>query len=245
MNRFLLLSAAAIWMVGASGARSAFAQQEGSSSTTSTTVTGVTGTIAQLNYGNGGQVQGFLVGTDTLLSFPRGVCGGLGTLGAVGNSVTYSGTEVTSSSGFNSVIVSSFTNNTTKATYTAPTKGTSPTVYGPTSGTLKQLNYSPDGAIDGFLFSAGGSTIFVSIGYTSSTTLTSLLTVGATVSVTGDTFPTTDACSSTGALESVSATSLTVGSTTVVIQSGGPGRGHGGSGGGPGQVAPGWGGGHE
>jgi hypothetical protein len=189
----------------------------------------VTGAIKQLNYGIGGEVQGFLIGTNVLLSFPSNICGGVATLGAVGNSVNYSGTAVTASSGFESVRVTSFTNNVTKATYTAPTTGS--TTYGPTSGTVKQLNYADDGSIDGFLFTASGSTLFVSIGYTSSTTLTSLLTVGATVSVTGTTSPSMSACSSTGTLESVNASSLTIGGTTVVIQGAGrPGFGFGGHG---------------
>lgn len=229
MKPFITLAVAAVCLFCGVTAPSALAQNWNTTTTTSTTVTSVTGTITQLNYGNGGEVDGFLIGTDILLSFPSNICGGLGTLGAVGNSVTYSGTEFTATSGFESVQVNSFTNNTTKATYTAPSSSSS-TTYGPVSGTVKQLNYANDGSINGFLFTASSSTIFVSIGYTSSTTLTSLLTVGATVSVTGTTSPSMSACASTGTIESVNASSLTIGSTTVVIQSGGPGGfgGHGG-----------------
>jgi hypothetical protein len=235
MKRSIPFTAAAIALFCAAVGPNALAQEGNTTTTTtSTTVTNVTGAITQLNYGNGGEVQGFLIGADVLLNFPSNICGGLGTLGAVGNSVTYSGTEFTATSGFESVQVSSFTNNTTKATYTAPTS--SPTTYGPTSGTVKQLNYANDGSINGFLFTAGSSTIFVSIGYTSSTTLTSLLTVGASVSVSGTTSPSASACASTGTIESVNASSLTIGSTTVVIQGGGRGGagGPGGYGGGPG-----------
>jgi len=82
-------------------------------SAATTTVTAATGTIAQLNYDPGGNVQGFLVGTNILLSFPASTCGGLSALGVVGNSVTYSGTESTATSGFESVLITSFTNNTT------------------------------------------------------------------------------------------------------------------------------------
>lgn len=197
---------------------------------TTTTVTNATGTIAQLNYGGDGEVQGFLIGTNILLEIPTEICGGVSTLGAVGNSVTYSGTAVTATSGFQSVRISSFTNNTTKATYTAPTN--TPTAYGPTSGTVKQRNYSGDGSIDGFLFTAGGSTIFVSTGERASTTLSTLLTVGATVSVTGTTSPSMSACASTGEIQAVDASSLTIGTTTVVLSGGGPGGGRGGHGGG-------------
>jgi hypothetical protein len=228
----------AVCAVAAAGALNGFAQ-EPDAGTTATTVTNVSGTIAQLNYDNTGSVQGFLVGTNTLLTFPTDICGGIGSLGAVGNSITYSGSEVAASSGFETVVVSSFTNNTTKASYTAPSSSTSstPTTYGPTSGTLKQLNYAAGGTIDGFVFApSGGGSIFVSIGgrVGASSTLTSLLTAGATVSVTGTTSPAMAACTSTGTLESVDASSLTVGSQTIVIVGGGfggrgngPGPGHG------------------
>jgi hypothetical protein len=95
----------------------------GANNGTSATVTSVTGTITQLNYGDGGAIEGFLIGTNVLLTFPTNVSGGIGSLGVAGNSVTHSGSAVTSSSGFESVRVSSFTNNTTKATYTAATAG--------------------------------------------------------------------------------------------------------------------------
>lgn len=232
MKPFTYLTAAALCLALAAGP-AVVAQQQFSSSatTTSTTVTNATGTISQLNYGSDGSVTGFLIGTTTLLSFPTAICGGAGTLGVAGNSVTYSGTAVTSSSGFVSVQVSSFTNNTTKATYTAPTASTAAATYGPTSGTVKQLNYSADGTIDGFLFTAGSSTLFVSLGYTSSTTLSTLLTTGATVSVIGTTSPSMSACTASATLETVRASSLTLGSTTVVFQGGGGPGGYGGPGG--------------
>jgi hypothetical protein len=229
MKRSTILGAVASLAILVGSASNGIAQE--ATTTTTTTVTGATGTITQLNYGSGGEVQGFLIGTDILLSFPGNICGGIGTLGLVGNTVTYSGTAVTATSGFESVQISSFTNNTTKATYTAPTSGS--TAYGPTSGTIKQLNYTGNGSIDGFLFTASSSTIFVSTGFSASTTLTSLLTVGATVSVTGTTSANMSACASTASLEAVNASSLTIGSQTIVITggNGGNGGGHGGPGG--------------
>jgi hypothetical protein len=226
MKRTITLSVAAFCLLWVAAVPKAVADQySDTTTTTTTTVTNATGTITQLNYGADGEARGFLIGTNVLLTFPSSICGGVSTLGAVGNSVTYSGAASTAASGFETVRVSSFTNANTKASYTAPTATS--TAYGPASGTVKQLNYAEGGAIDGFLFTASGSTLFVSIGYTSNTTLTSLLTVGATVSVTGTTSTSMSACSSTGALASVDASSLTIGSTTVVIQGGG----HGGRGG--------------
>src|SRR5258708_4656797 len=97
------------------------AQADASTTTTTTTVTSFTVTITQVNYGTDGAIEGFLIGSTTLLTFPTNVSGGIGTLGAVGNSVTYSGTEVTTSTGFSSVRVTSYTNNTTKVTYSSST----------------------------------------------------------------------------------------------------------------------------
>jgi hypothetical protein len=215
MKRSTIFGAAAliaIWAVSVNA-------QEPYATTTTTTVTNATGTISQLNYGSNGAVEGFLVGTNILLNLPTTICGGIGTLGTVGNSITYSGTAVTATSGFQSVRVTSFTNNTTKATYTAPTGATSPTAYGPTSGTVKQLNYGTDGVADGFLFTATGSTspIFVSIGGRTSTALTTALVVGAAVSAIGVTSPSLSACSSTATLETVDASSLTIGTQTFVF----------------------------
>ena len=226
MKRSTIFGAAALIAIWAGYAVSGNAQEPYATSTT-TTITNATGTISQLNYGSNGAVEGFLAGTNILLNFPTTICGGIGTLGAVGNSITYSGTAVTATSGFQSVRLTSFTNNTTKATYAAPTSTTSPTAYGPTSGTVKQLNYGDDGVVDGFLFTASGSTspIFVSIGPRNSTALTTALVVGATVSVIGVTSPSLSACSSTATLETVDASSLTIGTQTFVF------GGFGGSGG--------------
>jgi hypothetical protein len=95
---------------------------------------------------------------------------------------------------------------------------------------VKQLNYGGDGVVDGFLFTASGgaSSIFVSIGARTSTALTTALVVGATVSVIGATSPSLSACSSTATLETVAASSLTIGAQTFVF--GGSG-GYGGFGG--------------
>jgi hypothetical protein len=195
----------------------------------STTVTDATGTISQLNYGNGGNVQGFLLtGGKILLLFPGNVTGGVSALGAVGNSVTYSGSAATTSAGFESVRVTSFTNTTTKATYTAPT-ATSAT-YGPTSGKVEQLNYQPNGSVDGFVFAAGsGAPILVTIGrQQAGSTLSTALVAGATVTVTG----TSHTTSSTTALTVVNASQLVIDGQTFVFSL--PGFGFGGTGHGPG-----------
>src|SRR5271170_7251061 len=91
-------------------ATAAFAQEpDRTDAATTTTVTNATGTISQVNYDEGGAVDGFLLGTDIFLSFPTTtVCRGIGSLGVAGNSVTYSGMSRTNSTtSFQSVIVTS------------------------------------------------------------------------------------------------------------------------------------------
>jgi len=209
--------------------------QNSSDAVTTTTVTSVTGTITQTNYGEDGAVEGFLIGSTTLLTFPTNVGGGIGTLAAVGNSVTYSGTAVTTSAGFESVRVTSLTNNTTKVTYSSSTTVSTTTAYGPTSGTVKQLNYNSDGTIDSFVFTPASSTtsLLVVTGEGASATLKPLLTIGGTVSVTGteQTAAATSACVASGVLTVVQASSLIISGQTIVITSHG---GNGGFGGGPG-----------
>ena len=52
---------------------------------------------------SGGAVVSYLVGANTVLTFPTTVCAGVASLGAAGNAVTYSGTAITYSSGWEAV----------------------------------------------------------------------------------------------------------------------------------------------
>jgi hypothetical protein len=228
MKNRMIFCATALLAIMAGGATNALAQDnDNDDTTTTTTVTNATGTITQLNYGEDGTIEGFLLGTNILLSFPTNVCGGIGTLGVVGNAVTYSGTARTNSTtGFQTVNVTSFTNGT--ITYTSKTSTPTSTAYGPTSGTVKLLNYDSSGAIDGFLFTPSGSTtaVLVVTGSGASATLKPLLTVGGTVSVTGTTSTnsSSSACVVTGALTVVKASSLIIGGQTIIISGSGGGR---------------------
>jgi hypothetical protein len=173
----------------------------------------VTATITQVNYDEGGgAVNGFLVGTNVLLTFSKPVCGGIGTLGTVGESVTYSGLARTFASGFQTVNVTSFTNGT--ITYPPPAATfPKPSPYPLTAGAITQLNYNPEnGTIDGFVFTpTSGPKVFVAIGFANAT-LTPLLTVGASVSVVG-VMEALGACAPSGTMPAVDAWSLTIGST--------------------------------
>jgi hypothetical protein len=220
MNRTTILRIAILWVVIAVTSVMCLAEG-GDHALAVTTVTNATGSIAQLNYSDaGGAVDGFLIGSNTLLAFPSSVCGGVSSLGAVGNSVTYSGSSVSYSSGFDLVSVTSFKNNTTGASYTQPTRS-KPTAYSATSGAVKQLNYQSNGSINGFVFTPNGTTsaILVATGPVSSA-LKTALTLGATVSVTG-TLESSIACAPGGTLSVVDASSLMIGSTTYKIGGGG------------------------
>lgn len=188
-----------------------------------TTITGATGTISQVNYNeSGGAVESFLLSTNVILSFPSVVCAGVASLGIAGNSVTYSGTAVTFSSGIQSVNVTSFTNNTTKASYTKPTPA-KPSAYPATSGVINQLNYGIEGYVNGFLFTPAGGTskVFVDISPRPNATLASLLKVGTAVTVAGILEP-APACAPSGTVTQVDvdASTLTFGSTTITFGSG-------------------------
>lgn len=216
-KRFLTLAATLIGTtcILTSGA---FADQGGhANATAATTVTGATGTIAQLNYDEGGgSAEGFLVGTNTLLTFPGTVCAGVASLGVAGNAVTYSGTAITYSSGFSTVSVTSFTNNTTNVTWTKPT-ATKPAAYGPVSGTITQLNYANNGSVNGFVMTpTTGSKVFVDIGPLPNSTLAPLLKTGAAVSVTG-TSESAPLCAPAGTPVEVDASAVTIGTTTVTL----------------------------
>jgi hypothetical protein len=73
--------------------------------------------------------------------------------------------------------VSSFTNTSIKATYSSSTSTSTATACGPTSGTVKQLNYDSEGSIDAFLFTPSGSTtaLLVVTGSRASTVLRSAM----------------------------------------------------------------------
>lgn len=190
---------------------------------TATTVTNASGTISQLNYNDAGYVDGLVLGTSTLLRFPGRVCNGVSTLGAVGQSVTYSGSATTNAAtGLQAVRVSSLTNASTAASYTAPVAPTS-SAYAATAGTLTRLNFDGAASINGFLFTPTGSSTPVLVafgGAVRSTTLTPLLTVGAAVTVSGTTTEGETPCGTTSAVSTVRATTLVVGGSSFSFGSG-------------------------
>lgn len=183
-----------------------------------TTVGPVTGAITALNYdADGRTVNALLIGaSETMLTFERPVCGGVGSLGKIGDSVTYSGSEVSFSSGFNSVRVTSYTDGSITYSHTMPA-ATAP--YPLTAGKITALNHDPrEGAINGFFFTpTSGSEVFVDIGHVDSA-VAGLLAGAAPValSVTGIQLPSPH-CAKTTPLGVVVASSLTIGGTAYFV----------------------------
>lgn len=227
MKRRTFFNAAALLTVLAGSAVVAVAHDNLAASALPTPVLNVMATITQLNYDESvGLVNGFLVGNNVLLTFAKPVCGGIGTLGAVGNSVTYSGSARTLASGFEIVNVTSFTNNTTTVTYPPAPIFTKPVAYPLTAGTITQLNYDPEnGVIEGFLFTptpgpsatpsavpSARPEVLVDIVFPNAT-LMPLLTVNASLSVAG-TMQAPGGCAPAGAIPEVYASSLVIGSKT-------------------------------
>lgn len=227
MRRRILLTAGVLFTVSSVASFTATAEESRASlaGATAATVTGVNATITALNYAeSGATVNGFLVGSNVLLTFSRPVCGGIASLGAIKDNVTYSGVSLTFASGFQVVHVTSYTDGSITYPPPAPPK---PAPYPATAGSITELNYSDLGTIDGFVFTPGsGPKVFVHIG-TPSTDLASHLTVGASVSVTG-TLEAPPQCAPTGSPSEVDASSLAFGSTTFPITRMGMGFGFGG-----------------
>jgi hypothetical protein len=183
-----------------------------------TSVGPVVGTITALNYdADGRTVNGLFIGaTDTMLTFERPVCGGVGSLGKINDSVTYSGSEESFSSGFNSVRVTSYTDGSIKYSHAAPA---APTAYALTAGKITALNYDPrDGAIDGFFFTpTSGAEVFVDIGHVNNTVAELLAgTPPVALSVGGVELP-PPLCPKSAAIGVVVASSLKIGETAYPV----------------------------
>jgi hypothetical protein len=208
----MMLSAAALAASLALGSATAMAHDNdpAHAPSTSVTVTNVAGTITQLNLSSDGTINGMLLGTNVLLSFPSSVCGGVGTLGHVGDAVVYSGYATTNTvTGFQRVSVSSFTNGS--ISYTSASPEPVPAAYGPVSGTVGALNHASNGNVNGFIF---GSMLVIT--GTPSAALAPLMVPGAAITVTG-TSETEKSCATVPPVTVVTAASLTIGTTVFPI----------------------------
>lgn len=156
------LNAIAVLVVLAGAAVTAMASYHDKG--TATVVSNVSASIEAYNYDEDGEVNGFMDSTGAILTFNKPVCGGVGSLGAPGNSITYSGILETFVLPPNEVDVSTFSNIITGATYPPPAIP-KPRPYPSTTGTVLQLNYDVEtGTINGFAFSTTSGTVLVDVG---------------------------------------------------------------------------------
>lgn len=115
--------------------------------------TTVSGTISQFNYDREAEVEGFLLNDKTLVHLPPKAAARFAPSLHPGDSVQVSGFAQASPSGFQRVEAQSLQDRTSGKTFTLPQPGPAAPYSG--SGKIQQLNYGPDGAVNGLLMSDG------------------------------------------------------------------------------------------
>ena len=211
-----IFCAAALLGIIAGGASYALADGHGGhgGGTTVITVTSA-GNISAYNYDDDGNINGFAIG-NVVLSFESDICAGISSLGVLTNFVTYSGTATTNSlTGVQSVSVTNFTNSSTGATYTSTPSTPIISPYGPTVGSVTDLNYGSAGNINGFIFTPTSGPVVLVVTGQDSNTLDTVVKVGASVTVTGTTSTSKECVVPASTV--VKASTLLIGSTTIVI----------------------------
>ena len=113
----------------------------------------VSGTISQFNYDRDGEVAGFLLNNNTLVNLPPRAALYIGNSLRRGDSVQIAGYAQTSPAGVQTVNAQSVQDRASGKAFTVPQPGAAAPYSG--SGRIQQLNYGPDGAINGFLFDNG------------------------------------------------------------------------------------------
>jgi hypothetical protein len=143
------------------------------------TYTTVSGAISQFNYDREAEVEGFLLNNNTLVHLPPRAAARLASSLHAGDNVQVSGFAQTSPSGFRRVEAQSLQDRTSGKAFTVPQPGAAAPYSG--SGRIQQLNYGPDGAVNGLLLSDG---TLVTVPPFSTSNPTSIR-VGATVAYSG------------------------------------------------------------
>lgn len=111
------------------------------------------GSISQFNYNRDGDVEGFLLGNNTIVHLPPQAAIRSAASFHIGDTIHASGYEQTSPSGFRTVEAQSIKDRTSGKTLAVPEPGPAAPFSG--SGRIQQLNYGPDGAVNGFLLHDG------------------------------------------------------------------------------------------
>jgi hypothetical protein len=138
----------------------------------------VSGSISQLNYGREMEVTSFLVNKTTLVTFPPHVGWTVSLALKAGEGVQVTGYDSTTATGMTRTDLVTLT--VAGRTFTVPQPGQFTSYNG--SGTVTQLNYNREGEVDGRVLSNG---VFAKTPPPFGQTLTSTITVGSQVSITG------------------------------------------------------------
>jgi hypothetical protein len=138
----------------------------------------VSGAISQLNYGAEMEVTSFLLNGNTLVTFPPHVGSALNSILKAGENVEVSGYGSPTQSGMQRIELQTISVGGKTLSVPQPGQFTS---YS-SSGKVIQLNYNREGEVDGFLLNSG---VFAKTPPPFSTTLSSMVSVGSQVSVTG------------------------------------------------------------
>jgi hypothetical protein len=145
---------------------------------TSNSYASVSGTISQLNYGPEMEVTSFLLNGNTLVTFPPHVGWALSSTLKAGESVQVGGYGSATATGMQRIELQTVSVGGRTLTVPQPGQFTS---YN-TSGKVTQLNYNREGEVDGFLLDGS---VFANTPPPFSANLSSMVSVGSQVSVTG------------------------------------------------------------
>ena len=115
--------------------------------------TTVTGSVSQLNYDREADINGFLLNNNTFVHLPPRAA--LRVAGAIrpGDTVQVAGLAQTSPGGSQQIEAQSIQDRSSGKSFTVPQPGAAAPYSG--SGRIQQLNYGPDGAVNGFLLNDG------------------------------------------------------------------------------------------
>lgn len=115
--------------------------------------TTVTGSVSQLNYDHEAEVNGFLLNNNTFVHLPPRAATRLAGAIRPGDTVQVAGLARPSLNGSQQVEAQSIQDRSSGKTLTVPQPGAAAPYSG--SGRIQQLNYGPDGSVNGFLLSDG------------------------------------------------------------------------------------------
>ena len=141
--------------------------------------TTVSGAISQFNYDRDAEIEGFLLSNNTLVHLPPRAASRIGMTVHTGDNVQITGYAQTSPVGIQTIEAQGVQDRTSGKNFNVPQPGAAAPYSG--SGRIQQLNYGPDGAVNGFVLDNGtlaGVPPF-------SATNPSSVRVGATIAYTG------------------------------------------------------------